>query len=108
MNEEPTRLKIPADLQREVQELTEQLTPDHKGPVTVSVGKSGKVRRNSVCPCGSGRKYKKCCMDDVTMGNLPLIRAHGSSKRIPGRYDPPRKLSKYSSEYQPPDEGPRE
>jgi SWIM/SEC-C metal-binding protein len=22
---------------------------------------SGKIKRNSVCPCGSGKKYKKCC-----------------------------------------------
>lgn len=20
-----------------------------------------KIRRNSLCPCGSGKKYKKCC-----------------------------------------------
>jgi preprotein translocase subunit SecA len=24
-------------------------------------GKVGKVGRNSPCPCGSGKKYKKCC-----------------------------------------------
>ena len=23
----------------------------------------GKVTRNSICPCGSGKKYKKCCMN---------------------------------------------
>ena len=23
--------------------------------------KSGKIRRNDTCPCGSGKKYKKCC-----------------------------------------------
>ena len=22
----------------------------------------GKVGRNSRCPCGSGKKYKKCCL----------------------------------------------
>jgi preprotein translocase subunit SecA len=22
-----------------------------------------KVQRNDLCPCGSGKKYKKCCMD---------------------------------------------
>ncbi|MCL2166154.1 MAG: SEC-C metal-binding domain-containing protein [Clostridiales bacterium] len=22
---------------------------------------SGKIGRNDLCPCGSGKKYKKCC-----------------------------------------------
>jgi preprotein translocase subunit SecA len=31
-------------------------------PALVPVRKSGpKVGRNEPCPCGSGRKYKKCC-----------------------------------------------
>ena len=25
--------------------------------------RSNKVGRNEVCPCGSGRKYKKCCLE---------------------------------------------
>jgi uncharacterized protein YecA (UPF0149 family) len=29
-------------------------------PVTVKRD-AGKVGRNDQCPCGSGRKYKKCC-----------------------------------------------
>ena len=24
---------------------------------------SGKIGRNDLCPCGSGKKYKKCCMN---------------------------------------------
>ena len=28
---------------------------------TVGAAKSGKVGRNDPCPCGSGKKYKKCC-----------------------------------------------
>ncbi len=46
--------------------------PRAAGPVTVSRGtperrseaaKSGqKVGRNDACPCGSGKKYKKCCL----------------------------------------------
>ena len=40
--------------------------PDKEGNKenTVVVGhKSDKVGRNDPCPCGSGKKYKKCCMD---------------------------------------------
>jgi uncharacterized protein YecA (UPF0149 family) len=29
-----------------------------------SVRKVPKIGRNEPCPCGSGRKYKKCCMLD--------------------------------------------
>ena len=31
---------------------------------------ASKVRRNSACPCGSGRKYKQCC--EVTRGRMSL------------------------------------
>jgi uncharacterized protein YecA (UPF0149 family) len=24
----------------------------------------GKIGRNDKCPCGSGKKYKKCCIDN--------------------------------------------
>jgi len=30
-------------------------------PVTPSASKVGRVGRNDPCPCGSGRKFKKCC-----------------------------------------------
>jgi preprotein translocase subunit SecA len=26
------------------------------------IKKSEKIGRNSLCPCGSGKKYKKCCL----------------------------------------------
>lgn len=39
--------------------LTEQ--PQQEMPVTVSA-KKDKVGRNDLCPCGSGKKYKKCGM----------------------------------------------
>ena len=29
-----------------------------------------KIGRNDLCPCGSGRKYKKCCMHKQKVGNL--------------------------------------
>lgn len=30
---------------------------------------SAKVGRNEQCPCGSGKKYKKCCADNSTSGS---------------------------------------
>ena len=35
--------------------------PDGKRPVRKPVVKQEKVGRNDPCPCGSGKKYKKCC-----------------------------------------------
>lgn len=31
---------------------------------------SPKVGRNDPCPCGSGKKYKKCCMEKDLRGGL--------------------------------------
>ena len=30
------------------------------------VRKDPKIGRNDPCPCGSGKKYKKCCGKDIT------------------------------------------
>jgi preprotein translocase subunit SecA len=38
-----------------------RLTPNRPGPPPQVVRKSDKVGRNEPCPCGSGKKYKKCC-----------------------------------------------
>lgn len=36
-------------------------TPDVTDAVQAFKHTSTKVRRNDPCPCGSGKKYKKCC-----------------------------------------------
>jgi len=43
-----------------------------KQRVTVSVTPRGRIRRNGPCPCGSGRKFKKCCLGEVKTGEKPL------------------------------------
>jgi uncharacterized protein YecA (UPF0149 family) len=35
---------------------------DHHGPATPIRRESAKVGRNDPCPCGSGKKHKKCCL----------------------------------------------
>lgn len=35
---------------------------DHHVPVTTLRRAAPKVGRNDACPCGSGKKHKKCCM----------------------------------------------
>ncbi len=37
--------------------------------------------RNDKCPCGSGKKYKKCCMTNFTKGPAPITMV--PSQQIP-------------------------
>ena len=34
----------------------------HHAPVRQVMRDGPKIGRNEACPCGSGKKYKKCCM----------------------------------------------
>ena len=34
----------------------------HHAPVETFMRGAPKVGRNDACPCGSGKKYKKCCL----------------------------------------------
>ena len=37
--------------------------PEYQGPLTPTIEReTPKVGRNDPCPCGSGNKYKKCCL----------------------------------------------
>lgn len=48
----------------EMDTLTQKLAKPGKVSdlLKTSVGKKRKIGRNELCPCGSGRKYKKCCL----------------------------------------------
>jgi hypothetical protein len=61
------------------------LTPDRKATIDgwraawesrQRPARRAKVGRNDPCPCGSGKKYKKCCIDkrDVTLAPVGLDR----------------------------------
>jgi len=39
------------------------VSPGVDHPETAEKGKKKKIGRNDPCPCGSGKKYKKCCLD---------------------------------------------
>ena len=41
--------------------MQEASDPSSQVPVKTIVNKSPKVKRNDPCPCGSGKKFKKCC-----------------------------------------------
>jgi len=54
-----------------VKDLNKKLIRAHKtairNPRTVSVTQR-KIGRNELCPCGSGRKFKKCCIVKANKG----------------------------------------
>jgi uncharacterized protein len=44
-----------------IERLHAQRTRDGVEPLTAAPTSAAKIGRNDPCPCGSGRKYKKCC-----------------------------------------------
>ena len=51
--------KVSAPVERV--QVAKPITPAGDGTVAPKQAKSEKVGRNDLCPCGSGKKYKKCC-----------------------------------------------
>ena len=49
--------------QEKLEKYAEQIRKLRKRTI-VREGK--KIRRNELCPCGSGKKYKNCCLDKGT------------------------------------------
>ncbi len=72
-----------------------------------------KINRNSPCPCGSGKKFKKCCMKNQSnMPNFSSSKNHSSLPSyvwqeedgfhfaLPGTPLSPEQLEKMTLEYQ--------
>lgn len=49
-------------IKRHYRMFREAVEEDHKKERSFMPSKKVKVGRNDPCPCGSGKKYKKCCM----------------------------------------------
>jgi preprotein translocase subunit SecA len=45
----------------EREQVGEAITTNHEDAIRTPVVKEDKIGRNDLCPCGSGKKYKKCC-----------------------------------------------
>ena len=58
--EREAHLERQRERMRELNELAEKA---QEGKVTTARRKRPKMGRNDPCPCGSGKKYKKCCME---------------------------------------------
>lgn len=58
------RVQVKSEGIKERQQRKTQVTREHRGEGeggSATVRKGPKVGRNDPCPCGSGKKYKKCC-----------------------------------------------
>ena len=60
-NIEDLTLTAPAEIPACIRALRNTIPPPPGLSVEMSVARTAKLGRNDPCPCGSGRKYKKCC-----------------------------------------------
>jgi len=56
----PTQAEIEAMIAKALSKSTERSVP--LPPQTTEKHKKSKIGRNAPCPCGSGKKYKRCCL----------------------------------------------
>ncbi|MEN8180827.1 MAG: SEC-C metal-binding domain-containing protein [Pseudomonadota bacterium] len=62
-----------------------------------------KIGRNSPCPCGSGKKYKKCCMQHIEespKGSEPWMDEEGMHILGKGASPSPEEQERMTNEYQ--------
>ncbi len=60
-----------------------------------------KISRNDPCPCGSGKKYKKCCDDSKIAPPVwtPKIKEHFFQEPVPTVYDMPTLSKEFFSDH---------
>ena len=63
-DEEPKESPIEIALKREQVAQPTETSGDGTDTANKTIRKGKKVGRNDPCPCGSGKKYKKCCGKD--------------------------------------------
>ncbi|HYD79727.1 MAG TPA: UPF0149 family protein [Paucimonas sp.] len=59
------RHKLALEVEAAIPHIHKYWLPQRKSAVTTVQREAPKVGRNDACPCGSGRKYKKCCGADA-------------------------------------------
>jgi hypothetical protein len=48
-----------------------RFAPRRRPTATTTVAQAGRVPRNAMCPCGSGKKYKRCCIGQAPRTTAP-------------------------------------
>ena len=64
-DEEPQESPIEVALKREQVAQPVETSGDGTDTANKTIRKGKKIGRNDPCPCGSGKKYKKCCGKDL-------------------------------------------
>ena len=60
-----------------------------------------KIGRNEPCPCGSGKKFKKCCrLKQISAPSFSWLENDGFHFAAPGPQLSPEQLKKMTKEYQ--------
>ena len=55
------------DKVEDISDLEKMLNPDKKIQSSKTIVSGTKIGRNEPCPCGSGKKYKKCCASNSVL-----------------------------------------
>ena len=67
---EAMQAAIDNDQMKKLQVLAQRYKDAH----TQKVRKFDKIGRNDLCPCGSGKKYKNCCLNEGTFEGYKNIK----------------------------------
>lgn len=60
-----------------------------------------KIKRNDPCPCGSGKKFKRCCLDNQSSDqSISWADDDGIHFVAPGAAPSPEQLEQMTKEYQ--------
>ena len=54
-------IKILSKIKINKPEISDIVTKDNNQPNQAGENNVNNISRNSLCPCGSGKKYKRCC-----------------------------------------------
>lgn len=69
IKEQTAKLVLTVQVKREEgikrEKVAEETSTSGDGTVSRTVRGKGKVSKNARCPCGSGKKYKRCCGKDI-------------------------------------------
>ena len=64
IREQTARLVLTVKIRKDAEVKREKVATETETGETRTVKGKGVVSKNALCPCGSGKKYKRCCGKD--------------------------------------------
>ena len=65
IREQTAKLVLTVRIRRDEEIKREKVAEESQAPASKTVKGKGAVGKNALCPCGSGKKYKRCCGKDI-------------------------------------------